>query len=79
MDASDKGAVAAHLGAIVDKAGPVRLMFNGVEWGDTQGQHVVDMDLERFIRPVRSGSRATLRRWPLLWGSECGPGLAWWE
>jgi 7-alpha-hydroxysteroid dehydrogenase len=55
VDASDKDAIDAHLAAIAAKAGPVKLMFNGVEWGDTQGQHIVDMDLERFIRPVRNG------------------------
>ena len=55
VDASDKDAVTAHLSAIADRAGPIKLMFNGVEWGDTQGLHVVDMDLERFIRPVRNG------------------------
>lgn len=53
VDATDKDAVAAHLGAIVDKAGPVKLMFNGTSWADTQGQHVVDMDFERFLDPVR--------------------------
>lgn len=55
VDAADKDAVAAHLAAIVAKAGPVKVMFNAVEWGDTQGTPVIDMDLERFIRPVRNG------------------------
>ncbi|RYE10651.1 MAG: SDR family oxidoreductase [Hyphomicrobiales bacterium] len=55
VDTSDKAAVEAHLAAIADRAGPVKLMFNGVEWGDTQGHHVIDMDLERFIRPIRQG------------------------
>jgi 7-alpha-hydroxysteroid dehydrogenase len=55
VDTGDKEAVAAHLAAIIVRAGPVKLMFNGVEWGDTQGQHVIDMELERFIRPVREG------------------------
>jgi 7-alpha-hydroxysteroid dehydrogenase len=55
VDASDRDAVAAHLAGIVKAAGPVKVMFNGVEWGDTQGQYVADMDLERFIRPVRNG------------------------
>lgn len=55
VDTSDKEAVEAHLTAIAAEAGPVKVMFNGVEWGDTQGQHVIDMDLERFIRPVRQG------------------------
>jgi NAD(P)-dependent dehydrogenase (short-subunit alcohol dehydrogenase family) len=55
VDASDKEAIAAHLAAIAAKAGPVKAMFNGVEWGDTQGQHVIDTDFERFLRPVRNG------------------------
>lgn len=55
VDTSDKDDVDAHLAAIVAKAGPVKLMFNGVEWGDTQGRNIVDMELERFIRPVRQG------------------------
>jgi 7-alpha-hydroxysteroid dehydrogenase len=55
VDASDKDAIEAHLADIAGRAGPVKLMFNGVEWGDTQGQQIVDMDLERFIRPVRNG------------------------
>lgn len=55
VDTSDKDAVEAHLAGIVKGAGPIKVMFNGVEWGDTQGQHVVDMELERFIRPVRQG------------------------
>jgi 7-alpha-hydroxysteroid dehydrogenase len=58
VDAGDRDAVEAHLAAIVAKAGPVKVMFNAVDWGDTQGQHVVDMDFERFIRPVR-GSLTT--------------------
>jgi NAD(P)-dependent dehydrogenase (short-subunit alcohol dehydrogenase family) len=53
VDTGDPHAVAAHLSAIIARAGPVKLMFNAVAWGDTQGQHVVDMEFERFIRPVR--------------------------
>lgn len=55
VDTSNRDAVEAHLAKIVREAGPVKVMFNGVEWGDTQGQHVIDMDLDRFIRPVRQG------------------------
>ena len=55
VDASDKDAVEAHLAQIVKKAGPVKAMFNGVEWGDTQGQPVAEMDFERFIKPLRNG------------------------
>lgn len=59
VDATDKAAVDAHLAGIIDRAGPVRLMFNAIDWGDTQGQHVADMDFERFILPVHN----SLRTW----------------
>ena len=58
LDARDKDAIEAHLAGIVKEAGPVKAMFNAVDWGDTQGQHVVDMDFERFFRPLQ-GSLAT--------------------
>lgn len=54
VDATDKTAVELHLGAIVDKAGPVRAMFNAIDWGDTQGTLLTDMDFERMLRPVRT-------------------------
>lgn len=53
VDATDRDAVDAHLSAIVDRAGPVKLMFNGVSWADTQGQHLIDMDFARFMDPVQ--------------------------
>jgi NAD(P)-dependent dehydrogenase (short-subunit alcohol dehydrogenase family) len=54
VDATDKDAVEAHLAGIVDRAGPVKLMFNAIDWGDTQGQLLTEMDLERLLRPVRT-------------------------
>ena len=54
VDATDKAAVEAHLAAIVDRAGPVRTMFNAIDWGDTQGQLLTEMDLEVMLRPVRA-------------------------
>jgi 7-alpha-hydroxysteroid dehydrogenase len=53
VDATDRASVDAHLAAVVAKAGPVRLMFNGISWADTQGQLLADMDFERMMGPVR--------------------------
>lgn len=55
VDATDKAAVDVHLAAVVERAGPVKVMFNGIEWGDTQGKFLLDMDFEPFFRPVRNG------------------------
>src|SRR3569623_269933 len=38
VDATDKDAVEAHLAGVVDRAGPVKIMFNAIEWGTTQGE-----------------------------------------
>jgi NAD(P)-dependent dehydrogenase (short-subunit alcohol dehydrogenase family) len=59
IDALNQDAVERHLVTITDKVGPVRLMFNAIDWGDTQGQALVDMTHERF-----SGSVTTaLQTW----------------
>ena len=42
VDATDRAAVAAHFAAIAERAGPVKAMFNAIEWGDTQGQPIVE-------------------------------------
>ncbi len=52
VDALDPEAVERHLADIAKGAGPVRLMFNAIEWGDTQGSELVDMDFQRFLRPI---------------------------
>ena len=49
VDASDRDAIAAHLAAIAAKAGPVKLMFNAINWGGSQGQVLTDMELNRFL------------------------------
>ena len=54
VDATDKVAIEAHLAAVVEKAGPVRVMFNAIEWGETQGQLLTEMDVARFLRPVET-------------------------
>jgi len=55
VDAMDKQQIEAHLAGIVERAGPVRLMFNGIDWGDTQGDLITEMAFERFLRPVQNG------------------------
>jgi NAD(P)-dependent dehydrogenase (short-subunit alcohol dehydrogenase family) len=52
VDALDQAAVHKHLALVADKAGPVKLMFNAIDWGDTQGEALVDMAYERFNRAV---------------------------
>jgi NAD(P)-dependent dehydrogenase (short-subunit alcohol dehydrogenase family) len=52
VDATDRAEVAAHFAAIAERAGPVKAMFNAIEWGDTQGQPIVETDLERLLRPI---------------------------
>jgi NAD(P)-dependent dehydrogenase (short-subunit alcohol dehydrogenase family) len=52
VEATDRDAVAAHFAEIAAKAGPIKLMFNAIDWGDTQGQPIIETDLERLLRPV---------------------------
>ncbi|MDB5529176.1 MAG: family oxidoreductase [Devosia sp.] len=54
VDALDAKAVERHLADIAKGAGPVKLMFNAIDWGDTQGAELTDMDFERFLRPIRN-------------------------
>jgi NAD(P)-dependent dehydrogenase (short-subunit alcohol dehydrogenase family) len=54
VDATQRDAVEAHLAGIVDRAGPVKVMFNAIGWGDTQGQPLTEMNLERLLLPVRT-------------------------
>lgn len=52
VDAKDKAAVDAHLADVVAKAGPIKVMFNGVSWDDTQGELLTDMRFDRVLTPV---------------------------
>ena len=52
VDATDPAAIEAHLAEVVAAAGPVKLMFNGVSWDDTQGELLADMPFERMLAPV---------------------------
>jgi NAD(P)-dependent dehydrogenase (short-subunit alcohol dehydrogenase family) len=45
--------IQAHLDAAVAAAGPVRLMFNGVSWADTQGSSMAAMGFAAMFEPIR--------------------------
>lgn len=55
VDALDALAVDQHLAAVVDRHGPIKVMFNGTSWDDTQGEPLTLMPFEKFLRPVQLG------------------------
>ncbi len=59
VDATDREAVEAHLAGIVDRVGPVKVMFNACGWADTQGAVLTEMPFERFHDVVE----VALRNW----------------
>ncbi len=59
VDATDVAAVEAHLAAIVAKAGPVKLMFNGSGWADTQGELLTDITWDKYFGCLE----AAMRNW----------------
>ncbi|MDB5540205.1 MAG: family oxidoreductase [Devosia sp.] len=59
VDATDNAAVKAHLAAIVERAGPIKVMFNGSGWADTQGALLTEMEFDRFFGVVE----VALRNW----------------
>jgi len=54
VDALDPESVERHLADITSGAGPVKLMFNAIEWGDSQGTPLADMDFDSYLRPIRT-------------------------
>lgn len=54
VDATDPQAIDAHLAEVVAKVGPVKIMFNAIEWGETQGAELTDMPLEQMMLPIRT-------------------------
>jgi NAD(P)-dependent dehydrogenase (short-subunit alcohol dehydrogenase family) len=54
VDAADETAVEEHLQAVVEKMGRVDISFNAVGISDPRilGVSLVDLDLERFSRPI---------------------------
>lgn len=59
VDATDPAAVEGHLAGIVDRAGPVKVMFNGCGWADSQGALLTEMAFPRYFNVVE----VALRNW----------------
>lgn len=55
VDATDPLAIQQHLDEVVQRHGPVSLMFNAVSWDDVQGRVLSEMPFDSFIAPVRLG------------------------
>lgn len=55
VDATDPRAIQQHLNEVVQRHGPVSLMFNAVSWDDVQGQVLSEMPFDSFFAPVRLG------------------------
>ncbi|HRE27167.1 MAG TPA: SDR family NAD(P)-dependent oxidoreductase, partial [Anaerolineales bacterium] len=55
VDATDPDAIQQHLSEVVQRHGPVSLMFNAVSWDDFQGQPFTEMPFDLFFAPVRLG------------------------
>ena len=55
LDATDPAAIQAHLDQVVQAAGPVRLMFNAIDWGDSQGALLTEMQMAKMLLPVHTG------------------------
>ena len=58
VDAADSGQVQAHFASVVDRAGSVDVSFNLIGIADVQGQALVDMTLEDYLRPINLGARS---------------------
>lgn len=55
VDATDPVAVQRHLAEVVQRHGPITLMFNAISWDDLQGQALAEMPFDHFFAPVRLG------------------------
>ena len=54
VDATDLAAVEAHIGDVARRFGPVKIAFSAIDWGDSQGQPLVEMTVDRFLRPIQT-------------------------
>lgn len=57
-DALDPDAVAAQLEQMIALSGPVGIAFSAIDWGDSQGQNLIEMSFQRFITPVERGLKS---------------------
>lgn len=55
VDARDPEAIKAHLNGVVDRLGPVKVMFNGVVWDDVQGSPMAEMGYDHVMAPILAG------------------------
>lgn len=58
VDVMDRAAVVAHLGSVAETSGPIKIAFAAVDWGDSQGTDLVDLDFDRFMQPVQNGLKS---------------------
>lgn len=58
VDALQREAVDAHLAEIVAQSGPVKVVFSAIDWGDSQGEDLIDMNFDRFFLPVERGLKS---------------------
>lgn len=59
VDATDPQAVERHISDVARVAGPIKVMFNGSGWPDTQGEPLVDTSWEHFSHCIITA----LRNW----------------
>jgi 7-alpha-hydroxysteroid dehydrogenase len=52
VEATNPSDIARHLAEVVAAHGPVRVMFNGISWDDTQGELLTEMAFGRMLAPV---------------------------
>ena len=57
VDATDPKRVEGHFASVVDQAGGVDISFNLIALADVQGQELVDMPLDEYMRPIALGAR----------------------
>lgn len=58
VDALDRASLEQHLQDAIAKSGPVNVVFSAIDWGDSQGTPIIDLDYERFIMPVERGLKS---------------------
>ena len=58
VDVLDADAVERHAARIVEEAGRLDVSFNLIDYGDTQGASLVDMERERFVGPIGTAMEA---------------------
>ena len=55
VDARDPDSIRQHLAEVSGRVGPVKIMFNGIFWGDVQGSHMAAMGYDAVMAPILGG------------------------